>query len=802
MKPRRAFPDRTVTEDRFRLTAAGCGVLLAAFLVVMVTGAGGQFFTTVVDDWSEFAAAAAAAGCCAIAASRTPGRARTGWLLLSVATGSWAAGEVIWSYYETIQRIHVPFPSAADAGFLLAVPFEIVGVLLLAGPSRPDARLRNVLDGLAIAGAIFFVSWTTVLKAVYAGGGDPAALAISVAYPAADVVAVVIVLSLFTRSGRPAFSFALLAAGLVGLAVSDSTFAYLSALGPYATNPVDIGWVGGFTLVALAALRSGAPGARYEGRRARFLIPYVALGVAALTAIVEAGRGVRLDPLAVLTALGLVVLVLVRQLIAVREMQSLSRRLQETVEALRRREEELEHQAFHDSLTRLANRDLFRDRVEHALARGRRSRSALAVILIDLDDFKTVNDSLGHAAGDQLLVMAARRLLGSVRPGDTVARLSGDEFAVLLEDISGPEEALPVARRLVEAFRAAFPLERDVYVGLTAGVAMSPSPGETLTALLRNADVAMYAAKKAGKGRFAVYDATLQNDAMERLELRAALARAIERDELAVHFQPVFDLGSGQMTGAEALVRWRRGRRLVRPGAFIPFAQESGLIIPIERIVLRRACAEAAAWAAAGRDLSLSVNVSATHVNSSGFVETVRRSLEAAGLPPDRLILEITESALAPGGGATYENLKALAAIGVRIAIDDFASGYSAIGHLKSVPVGIVKVDRAFVDSLGAGAAPVLASIVQLCSNLGLTTVAEGIETPGQLAQARSLGCSAAQGYLLGRPVEARRILDSTTGSMLGPAVPPAPGPAAPRRARPAGPAPGRRPARSRLRSR
>jgi diguanylate cyclase (GGDEF)-like protein len=459
-------------------------------------------------------------------------------------------------------------------------------------------------------------------------------------------------------------------------------------------------------------------------------------------------------------------------------------------------EARLSHQAFHDPLTGLANRARLRERVEAALARDATGPN-VAVLYVDLDDFKRVNDSLGHAAGDRLLAEVAGRLLHATRGCDTVARLGGDEFAVLLERVRGGEDARVVAARVGAALRAPFAVENtEVVVGASVGIARvadlaapdagpggapggapAPDPAAAADLLLRGADVAMYAAKRAGKGRFAVYDRGMNADAFARLELEADLRRAVAPgdgahaagEELRVHYQPIVELATGRPVGAEALVRWQHPRRgLIAPGAFVPLAEETGLVVPLGWHVLAAACAEAAGWPArGGAGPTLTVNVSARQLVEPGFVDAVSEVLARSGLAPARLLLELTESVLAQHDGPTLATLRGLKALGVRLGIDDFGTGYSSLRYLQRFPVDVLKVDRSFVAGLGGAAAPageaaasvaLAHAVIALGRTLSLRTVAEGVETEAQRARLCELGCEFGQGYLFARPVPADEL--------------------------------------------
>ena len=450
----------------------------------------------------------------------------------------------------------------------------------------------------------------------------------------------------------------------------------------------------------------------------------------------------------------------------------------------------LRHQAEHDPLTGLANRALFRSRVEHALARldrcaprdADRSAYDVAVLFIDLDDFKRVNDALGHAAGDALLVQVAERLLTATRGRDTVARLGGDEFAVLLEHLESPDDAGTVVTRVLEALDRDVPLAGRV-VALSASVGVAHAcVGESADEVLRNADLAMYRAKSSGKRRAAVYESAMHRTVVERLDLASDLTRAAERDEFGVVYQPVIDLRSGRVVGVEALVRWQHARRgAIAPAAFIALAEETGSIGAIGRRVLMRACAQLAAWRTVAPPESvpwLSVNVSGRQLETDAFLDDVAAALRESGIPPDQLTLEVTESTLMRRTAETAARAHALRALGVRLGIDDFGTGYSSLAQLQRLPIDVLKLDKSFVDGVAtnAGDTEIARAILALGGALGLRTVAEGIETPAQYARLRELGCAYGQGYLFAPPVDAAMLAELVWGPDALPAFMSPPG--------------------------
>jgi diguanylate cyclase (GGDEF)-like protein len=426
-------------------------------------------------------------------------------------------------------------------------------------------------------------------------------------------------------------------------------------------------------------------------------------------------------------------------------------------------EEQLQHQAFHDPLTDLPNRALFLDRLEHALTRADRLETKVAVLFTDLDNFKVINDSLGHKTGDRLLIAVAERLKTCLRPDDTVARLGGDEFTVLLEGVAGVSNAAEVAERIAEELQPPFVLDgQEVFVTTSTGIAVSSSAQEQPADLLRHADLAMYQAKSKGKACCEVFEPRMSIDALERLELESELRRALGREEFRVYYQPEILLESGEIVGLEALVRWEHPERgQLLPQEFLSIAEESNLILAIGRWVLREACNQLRTWQEqypSTAPLVMGVNLSTREFFQPSLIADILRE---TGVDPQALQLEITEGAVAYNHAENANNtLRDLKALGVQLAIDDFGMGYSSLSYLKRFPVNVLKIDRSFVGELGKDLkdTKIVAAIIHLARALDLKVIAEGVETAEQAEQLRKMGCDMAQGYYFSEPLPSEAV--------------------------------------------
>jgi diguanylate cyclase (GGDEF)-like protein len=431
-----------------------------------------------------------------------------------------------------------------------------------------------------------------------------------------------------------------------------------------------------------------------------------------------------------------------------------------TDEELARREEELGFMATHDALTGLPNRTLILDRVKQMLARSRRNQTPVAALFVDLDNFKSINDTLGHGVGDELLQAVAARLDGVVREADALGRLGGDEFVVISEELSPGVGAELIAERLLDALKHPFKLgaEHETSLTVTASIGIASADGTTAEELLRDADIAMYRAKWDGKNRYVVFESGMQDSVQHRMELEMDLRDALAKEEFFLAFQPTLDLSDMSLNGVEALVRWKHPERgIVQPNDFIPLLEETGLIVDVGRWVLQEACAQGAAWRAAGYAIGMAVNVSGRQLDTDELIDDIARALTRSGLRPEALTIEITETTLMRNVEETARRLAAVKSLGVRIAIDDFGTGYSSLAHLQRFPVDALKIDRSFVTGLchNHEGETLIRTLVQLGKALSIETFAEGIEEEQELTLLRGEDCDSGQGFLFARPLDA-----------------------------------------------
>ena len=429
----------------------------------------------------------------------------------------------------------------------------------------------------------------------------------------------------------------------------------------------------------------------------------------------------------------------------------------------RQTQERLHHLAHHDALTNMPNRVLFVERLKQALARAQGRKHVVAVLFIDLDRFKLVNDTLGHEAGDHLLRTMAKNLLECIRDGDAVARFGGDEFAVFLNDMAAIEDVLPLAQKFLDALSAPFSLEgTEFFVTCSIGISLFPGDGTDTQTLMKNADTAMYRAKQQGGNNFQFYKASMNSQSRKQLETNNLLRQALQKEEFVLHYQPQFDLKDGAIVGVEALIHWAPAESaVVPPEEFIPLLEENGLIVPVGEWVLRTACAQHHAWCHTGyRPIRIAVNASARQFNEGDLLETVSRILQECPLLPGLLEIEITESALMQNMPLAIERLQALGKMGVGIAMDDFGTGYSSLGYLKQLPIDVLKVDEIFIRDIASNPADaaIAQAIISMAHSLGMKVVAEGVKTREQMELLRAEGCDFAQGFYFSLPLPSNEI--------------------------------------------
>ncbi len=681
-----------------------------------------------------------------------------------------AAGQLIWSIADAVFAFdgtvlgNERFPSPADPVYLAGYPVVAAGIYLLIRGRRPRRDVAGLLDTAIVTVGLGLVAWVLLARPALRQYQDsPAAAVVGVAYPVADMLLLAVMIRLVTTPGGRTRSLRLLIGALVTLVVVDTTATALDLLTFASSDGINFLWLlsyaawGAAALTpSMVALSEPTADTRVQFTRTRLLALTAAVLVAPSTLVAQQLLGHPPDVWAVaLSSVAMFLLVVARMSLSIDQISAANRQREQAQQALA-------HQAAHDALTGLPNRRQAVELIRRALGRSRRSDTVVGLLFVDLDGFKRVNDTLGHRAGDELLRHVADRMTASVRSGDLVARLGGDEFVVLLEGLDQQGSAVAVAERLITEIAGITRLGdgREVSIGASVGLSVSHDVGTDPDRMLQEADVAVYRAKREGRGRVEVFDEQLRKEIEQRTRLTEELGAAIIDDALVVHYQPILHLGSGGVQGYEALVRWvRPDGSLMQPGDFIPVAEQSDLICDVDTWVLRHATHQLAAWnrSSGTRDLAMAVNLSARHIARPRVVADVRDAIEAAGIEPGQLLLEITETALIDDMVA-LSALQQLRALGVSVSIDDFGTGYSSIARLEHLPVDIIKIDRRFLDPNTRSAEKFLRLIVQTAHALDLEVIAEGVEDEQQLALLRELHCESAQGYYLGRPVPAERL--------------------------------------------
>jgi diguanylate cyclase (GGDEF)-like protein len=757
-------------------TATAVAVVFAAWLI---GGWGGEATVRVVDDLGLLGFAVFATICAGLAAQSASGRQRSAWICLAVGLGGWAVGEAVWAYYQLVLGMEEsPFPSVADIAYLIFPVGACLALVLFPVGYVGKSRTTLLLDGLIVTGALFEVSWVIILQGVYdARGASRFAVGLSLAYPVTDIVVLSVALLVLARARtRQRITLMLLTAGSALNALSDSAFVYLTADNAYSSgNVIDVGWVAALLALSMAALvsRRAAPHTQelkpQVPSRASTWLPYLPLALAAAVCTPKCLTTPGLGPIFV-TSFLLMAAVMARQFVVVRE----NRRLLEMVA----------DRALRDPLTGLANRALLHDRLTHAMQLHQRDNQSVTVLSLDLDDFKLVNDSLGHPAGDALLVLAAERILGCVRTGDTVARLGGDEFAVLMEGRA--EHSRLAAHRVMQAFDEPFLVDgHDLLLRPSVGLAVAAADdlGISADVLLKQADVAMYSAKRSRTGGVHTFTADMRlidpretngdggRNRAGAVRLLGQLRHAIDHVGLSVVYQPKFDLRNSEIVGVEALVRWPHPELgLLGPERFLPLVRQHGLMRAVTELVLARALDDAARWKERGVGVPVAINLFAPSLASHDLPNKIAQALAERGLGAGDLTVEITEDLFLDDIDRTRTVLHRLRAHGIRVAIDDFGSGYSSLCYLRELPIDELKLDKEFIAPIlvDRRAAAVVRAVIDLAHVLGVTAVAEGVENAETASALRKYGCEVVQGFHYSPPVGADEILELLSAARGG----------------------------------
>jgi diguanylate cyclase (GGDEF)-like protein len=688
---------------------------------------------------------------------------RLPWYLMAAGQLLWSLADAVFSWDATIMG-RDRFPSPADPFYLAGYPMVAAGLYLLIRGRRPRRDVAGFLDSAVLTVGLGLLSWVLLARPTIANYHESvAAAAVAAAYPVADILLFGLLIRLITTPGGRTASLRLLVVAMVLLIIVDTAASTLDLLTFDSTAAINFLWLASYAAWGAAALTPSmyalsepttSTDIRFSRKRLAALT--LAVLVAPGTLVAQYLVGVPVDIWAVaIGSVAMFLLVVARMNLAITQIIAANGQRAQAQDALA-------HQAAHDALTGLPNRRQVVALIAGALSRAQRSGAVIGLLFIDLDGFKKVNDTLGHAAGDELLRIVGTRLQAAIRAGDVVARLGGDEFVVLLEPLDEQASAVHVADRVVAAISGPIilPDGREASVGASVGVAVSQDGANDPDVLLHEADVAVYRAKHYGRGRTEVFDASLRQDIRTRNELQTSLSAAMAGEELVLHYQPILHVPSGDLQGYEALVRWiRPGIGMVPPADFIPMAEQSDLICDLDAWVLRHAIQQLARWneQTGTHDLVMAVNVSGRHIARPRIVADVRDALSGDGIDASQLVLEITETALIDDPVA-LTNLAELRRIGVGIAIDDFGTGYSSIARLEDLPVDIIKIDRRFLDHTTKFADKLLKLIVQTAHALDLAAIAEGVENEQQLKLLASINCESAQGYYLGRPLDAVHI--------------------------------------------
>jgi diguanylate cyclase (GGDEF)-like protein len=744
-----ALSESLPTGQRRALVAAVAAIMaiIAGATAHALLGLGGSGLDAPIRDWGTSAVYVLVSAIVVLRAVRVE-QSRGPWIVIAVGISMYGAGNLVWSFW--LEHVaNPPIPSVCDALWLALYPASYLGVALLARRHwrgiPAGVWLDGVVAGLGIAALGAAVVFEPVLRS--ATGSFPA-VATNLAYPIADLLLAALVVGVLSLRGwRLDRGWALLGAGFLVLTVADSMYLVQVAGGSSSSSlTANIFYMGGVALLALAAWQ---PQERAELPCTDGLSTLLVPGAFALAAVMVLAYDhfEHLSVLAFALSLLTVLAALLRTALAFRDLRTFN---------------ETRRQAVTDDLTGLPNRRLFQQRLEEAIARGGTAGDGMAVLIVDLDHFKELNDTLGHQSGDELLRQIGPRLASVLRSVDTLARLGGDEFGVVIDTPSDKEDALAVASRIRDALAKPFEVqELALRVDASVGIALFPAHADNAGELLRRADVAMYQAKK-GQSGAELYAPARDTHSRERLALAAELAEGLRGDEIEVRFQPMADARTRRVVGVEALARWRHPvHGLLLPADFIPLAETTGLIRSLTRHVMDLALAQCEAWRRAGLDLHVSVNVVAADLLDDDLPAQVAAALERHQLPPSALVIEVTESSVLSDPLRIHNVLAHLDDLGVCVSLDDFGTGFSSLGHLKSLPVGEIKIDRSFVSQMTSNAADaaIVNTTIQLAQRLGKRVVAEGVADEKAWRRLAAAGCHIIQGYALSRPRSAQHLV-------------------------------------------
>ena len=719
----------------------GMVVIVAAAAVHTLFRVGGSGLDVPVRDWASSAVYVLAAAIVVVRAVRVK-KSRGAWIAIAVGTCLYASGNLVWAFW--LQQLpNPPIPSISDAMWLSLYPASYLGIVLLARRQWRGLPAGVWLDGIVAGLGITAVGAAVVFEPVLRSlTGNRTVAAVELAYPTCDLLlAALVVGALALRGWRLDRSWALLGAGFLTLTVADSIYLLHVAHGATdASSVANLFYLSAVALIAFAAWQQPERSELPQTDGVTTLVMPVAFALAGLT-LLGYDQFVRLNTLPVVLAMMTVLAALLRFLLAFRDLRSFN---------------EARRQAVTDDLTELPNRRLFLRRLEEAIDHGAAAGVGMAVLIVDLDHFKELNDTLGHHSGDDLLRQIGPRFSSVMRPVDTLARLGGDEFGVVMEAPADESEALAVADRIRAELGHPFEVQDlALRVDASVGIALYPDHADTADQLLRRADVALYQAKQARSGR-ELYAPDRDTHSRDRLALAADLERAIGNDEIELYFQPKADARTRQVVGAEALVRWHHPvHGLLLPQDFIPLAETTGLIRALTRRVMDLALAQYNAWRRAGFELPVSVNVSAVDLLDVDLPLQIAAALDTHNLSAAALVIEVTESSVLTDPVRIHDVLTRLEQLGVLLSLDDFGTGFSSLGHLKSLPVGEIKIDRSFVDHMTTNSADsaIVHATIQLAHRLGKHVVAEGVEDEATWKLLMAAGCHHIQGYALSRPL-------------------------------------------------